>query len=445
MDKKTLYALVALAVAVGAAIYVKSQPQKGEVRGPRPRPIAAVKAGDVKEIEISQNAGKDKVVLKLDGKWRITAPAQHDADQSLAKTALEQLEKVEFADVVTEKTEKFGEFEVEGEKGCRVVAKDGAGKALFDAVVGKAAGGFTLVRPSGKNEVWQASGLFKNTYARDLKTWRDHTILEFQAADAEKIAVEMGGQKLALEKVPPADKNDKTADAKWKVVEASVKVDPLDDSVPNQLVQAMSTLRANDFADEAKAAEVGLAPPQAKATVTVKGQPLTLLVGSAKGDDSYGQVEGKAPIFLIQKFNLERIAVRPVNFRDKTLVKAKESDLVEVAISVGTDNVNLKHEGEAWKPAKGELDENKVKSVVTAFDSLQGSAFAEAAEVKAAFAKISGAITLKMRDRSQVTLKVGAVKGDSDYYVQRIGSPDVLLVKKYLVERFLKKEADLKK
>jgi hypothetical protein len=42
-----------------------------------------------------------------------------------------------------------------------------------------------------------------------------------------------------------------------------------------------------------------------------------------------------------------------------------------------------------------------------------------------------------------VTLKVGAATKDGDYYVQKLGAPDVYRVKKYAVERWLKKSADL--
>ena len=42
-----------------------------------------------------------------------------------------------------------------------------------------------------------------------------------------------------------------------------------------------------------------------------------------------------------------------------------------------------------------------------------------------------------------MTIKVGAATKDGDYYVQKVGSPDVYLVKKYAVDRWMKKTADL--
>ncbi len=44
-----------------------------------------------------------------------------------------------------------------------------------------------------------------------------------------------------------------------------------------------------------------------------------------------------------------------------------------------------------------------------------------------------------------MVLKVGLLKDGTDYYVQKQGSPDVLIVKKYLADRFLKKYSDVAK
>ncbi len=440
MEQKTLLALGALGAIALATFLTLRAPEKGQRVGPPPRPIAALKATDIKELELTSSNGKDHVVLKYDGnKWALTVPGNFPADQSMVKTAIDQLEKVSFGDIVTENAAKFGDLEVNAEKGAHVVAKDGASKVLFDAWMGKATAGFTMLRPAAKNEVWQAGALTKYTFARDAKGWRDHTVFEFGREDVTQLTVEAGGEKLRLEKIPPADKN---ADAKWKVAEGSVKVDPLDDSVANNLVQSLAGLRAADFDDTAKPADVGLAPPKSKVTATVKGQPVVLLVGHQKGDDSWVAVEGKPQIYLLQKYTVERLAVIPHNFRDKTIVKAKEADLTEISLTSGGETWVLNHEGTDWKSPKGELDPSKVRPLVSAFEEFKGESFAESKNN--GLTKPTGSVMLKLRDGGTMTLKVGAAK-DSDYFVQKVGSPEVLMVKKFQVDRFLKKFSDLSK
>jgi hypothetical protein len=444
MQQKTLIALGALVVIAVLAWVTLRAPEKGQRVGPPPRPIAAFKATDVKELEVSSNNGKDHTVMKwADAHWSLTAPSPFNADQQAAKTAVEQLEKIGFGDIVTENAAKFADLEVSDDKGAHVIARGDGGKVLFDAWLGKSGSGFTMLRPTGKNEVWQASGLFKYTYAKESKVWRDHMVVEVPKEDVTKLAVEGGGQKLALERIPPAEKN---GESKWKVLESSVKLDPLDDSAANGMIQTLSSLRAAEFDDTSKPADVGLAPPQLKITVTVKAQPVTILVGNRKGDDSWVQVEGRPQIYLLQKYLIEKLAVMPKNFRDKTITKVKDTDLTEVDVTVGTETLVLKHEGAAWKPAKGEVDDAKVKQLIGGFDNLQGNSFAESVDPKVTgLGKPTGTAVLHLRDKSVVTVKVGAVKDGLDYYVQRVGSPDVLMAKKFLVDRFLKKQSDLAK
>jgi hypothetical protein len=443
MQQKTLIALGALGALAIAAWLTLRAPEKGQRIGPPPRPIAAFKTVDVKELDLASNGGKDHVVLKYEGgAWRLTQPAPHAADQQLVKTAVEQLEKTTFADVVTENTEKFKDLEVSDDKGAHVIARGEGGKVLFDAWLGKSSSGFTMLRPAGKNEVWQAANLFKYTYAKDPKQWRDHTILDFSRDDVSRLEVAAGAQKLVLDRIPPPDK---TSEAKWKVVEASVKVDPLDDAAANGLTQTLATLKAAEFDDTSKPEDVGIAAPQVRITATVKGKPQTLLVGKQKGDDSWVALDGNAQLFLVQKYVLERLAIKPMNFRDKTLVKAKEADLTEVDVTVGADALVIKRDGDKWS-AKGNLDDAKVKGLVGSFDNVVGTGFAETADPKVTgLAKPTGTVVLKLRDKAQVQLKIGAVSNGTDYFVQKVGSPDILLVKKYAIDRFFKKPADLAK
>src|SRR5579883_1876775 len=104
MQQKTLIALGALLVIGILAFVTMRAPEKGEQVGPKPRPMAALKAADVKELDLTANNGKDQIVLKNEGgTWKIAAPpfATTLADQTLVKTAVEQLEKISFGDLVT--------------------------------------------------------------------------------------------------------------------------------------------------------------------------------------------------------------------------------------------------------------------------------------------------------------------------------------------------------
>ena len=117
-----------------------------------------------------------------------------------------------------------------------------------------------MVRPAGKDEVWQANDLSRYTFDKNAADWRDKSITTFTAADAENIEVtDKDGGKIVLKKTGAKV----GSDDKWEVVESSVKVDKLDNSAPVGIASALSTWKANDFADGVKLADAGLEPAAA--------------------------------------------------------------------------------------------------------------------------------------------------------------------------------------
>ena len=301
-----------------------------------------------------------------------------------------------------------------------------------------------MIRPAGKNDVWQATGFFGYMASREAKAWRDHVIFEFAATDGDKLTVDAGSSKLSLEKLTEKDTR---GEAKWKILEATGDApktsDALDGSQVNQAVQAFATLRCNDFTDDKKPADTGLAKPWLTLTAGAKGKSYTLLVGGSSGEDTWVKTADAPQIYAVKKFALERLAHRPIDYRDKTLVKAKETDLATVEVTNAGQTVSLEHVGEKWKGKN--VDETKAKLLVGGFENLQAASFSEEKEpAKTGLGKPTATATLRLKDKSTVALKIGALTKDNlEYYVQKVGSPDVMMVKKFAVERFLKKPADL--
>jgi hypothetical protein len=213
------------------------------------------------------------------------------------------------------------------------------------------------------------------------------------------------------------------------------------------VVQGLSNLHAGDFADDKKVEDVKGKGAQVAITVTAKGKPHTLWVGETKGEDIQVASSDAATVYTVKKYSLEQIAKKPIDYRDKTLVKAKEADIASVQITSGGETTTLTQGKEGkWTAAKGTVDETKVKPAVAGFESLSAASFADAKDAdKAGLKKPQGQAVLHLKNKSTVTLKVGAATKDGDYYVQKVGSPDVYLVKKWAVDRWMKKSADLLK
>ena len=460
MEKKTLLALVAAVVLGAGAFFALRAPERGQRKeGAQARPIAALKAADITQLELTNEKQEKTTLTKKPEGWRITSIGDQAADQGGVKTVVDALEKMSFADVVTEQKSRYGDLGVEDGRGQRVTVKGVAGATVADFYLGKAVGGFTMVRPFGKDEVWQASGFFPYMTNREARNWRDHLIFDLNAADIDKLTVEAGTNKVVFDKLASEPKEpgkdgdaakQPPAESHWKVAESTGDApkasDVLDINLINGAIQSLATLRAADFADGKKLEETGLDKPVGKLTVAGKKSG-ALLIGTTNGDDTFVKSEANAQIYTVKKYSLDRLNRRPADFRDKTLVKLKETDLAAIELAVGGESLTLTFDGSNWKGKGKPTDDGKTKIIAGSFENLVGSGFADEKDPakNGLGAKGVSTVTLSPKTKGPATvLKVGSLSKDgSEYYVQRVGSPDIVMLKKFQVDRFLKKAADL--
>ena len=456
MEKKTLYALIALLALGGLSIYVMRSPEKGDRVAERPRPLAEIKPGSIAQIELTQPKGADKVTLSKKGeKWQVTAPYDKPADQSAVKSIVEALEKMKWGDITTQQKDRHGDLEVSDDKAVHVVAKDSGGGLLADLYLGKVAGASTMVRLAGKDDVWQVADLFASNFKKEGKSWRDHTVFDLKAEEAEKLTLKGGGTQVKLERLPSQNGPDGKPqngifDAKWKMAEGDLKPGgELDNSLINRLVQGAAALRAGDFLDTGKPEELGLAagaPGQIEVQISFKdNKSVGLRIGQLKGDDYYAQAIDSGQIFTVKKYVLEAVAHIPQDLRDKALLSFKEDQLDQITVAQGADVLVLKRVDKAWKADKlADGDDAKAKTLAEGFDNLVGTGFiAPGSPELASLAKPRAVVTLKPKTGAQVVLNIGEVRGE-EVAVQKVGQEPMWL-KKFQVERILKKPAELAK
>lgn len=466
MEKKNLYALLALFALAGLAFYAMRTPDKGERIGDKPRAIAEIKSDKVATLEIAQPGGSDKVTLTKKGdKWHVTAPYDKPADGSAAKAAVEALEKIKWGDVTTQQKERHGELEVSDEKAVHVVAKEAGGAVLADLFLGKSAGSSTMVRVAGKDEVWQAGDLYTSTFKRDSKSWRDHVIFDQKADEAQKVTLGSAAGKVVLERQAAAGKDEKGAppslfDAKWKIAEGAIAtLKPgveLDHAMVNRIAQGVATLRAGEFLDAAKPAELGLAPGaagQLEVQVSFKdGKSVGVRIGSIKGEDYHVQALDSPQVFTVKKWSMESIAHVPADLGDKSLVSLKADQIDSITVVQGSDVLVVRAADKTWKADKlADADEGKLKSLAESFDSLSGAGFVAAGSPElSSLLKPRATVTLLRKGGAKagppIVLKIGDARGD-EVIVQKGAAPagEALWVKKAQLDRFLKKPAEVAK
>ena len=449
MNRKTMIAGLLFAGLVLATVLLLRSPEKGN----RPAagsasPIAKLAADGFDTLEVTKN--KVTTTIKKEGDtYKIVKPMAYPADKDAAKLAFESLTKMEFSNIVSDQKSRQSEFEL-GEDGLRVAIKKGD-KVLADLRIGKTTNQMTMIRVEGKDEVWSTTGIFKYQLDKDTTAWRDKSITSFDEKDAQTLRItSKSGGKIVLSKPAPRDAGPAP---EWEVVESSVKVEPFDKSVASGVVSQLATWKANDFADDAKPADTGLDAPELTVTMTLRnGKQQTALIGNKKGtDDFYVKSIDNPQVFLVKKYNLDRLNKRPIEFRDKTICNLKSDELTEVAVTHDKNSFTLAKQGSAWKatkPANFTADDSKVSTITGAFSDWKGQGFAEDNSPKATgLAKPSATIATKSSVKGHACLlKVGSETSDkSNYFVQVGSQPEIFTVPKWSVDRVLVKLDDLKK
>ncbi|HVT08725.1 MAG TPA: DUF4340 domain-containing protein [Polyangia bacterium] len=446
MNRKTLLALGAFVVLGIIAFVALRAPEKGERAADRARPIPALDAAQITTVDITK--GGVTSTLKKEGEnYRVVAPTPYAADASNAKGVWEGLGKMDVSDLVTDQAGKQAEFQVDDKEGIHVVAKHDA-QVLADVIVGKAVGAGTMVRLPGKNEIWQASGITRYTFDKPAADWRDKSISTFTAADVEKLNVAAkDGSKIALKKTGTKE----GSEDKWQVVESSVKIDKLDNATANGLVSALSSWKANDFADGVKLADAGLEPAALTITVGLKdNKSITVLLGGKKGDDEIYAKKSDAPqVFLVKKYNIDRVEKAPIEFRDKTLCNIDGADVTDISVSAGDKSYALVKSGADWKATKPKMDvdSSKVTPITNAFKDWKAASFAEDQSTKNNGLAKPKVISAKSKDKGAAAcvVKVGDESKDKLNYYVATTKGDVMLAPKWSVDRILVKPDDLKK
>jgi hypothetical protein len=456
MQKRTMVAFGVFAVLLVAVIGVSMRPEKGERRGEKPRPIAAMKAVELDRLEIESSKGKVKLG-KQGGSWKVVEPVAYPADSSAVQSALDKLEQLQFGDLVSSAPARHEELEVTTGKGVHVVAGKGSATSA-DFILGKSLSGFTMLRPAASQDVWQAVGSLRYLFEKEPKDWRNRDILALSRDDIESLEVVTPAGRVEVARVAPAAAAGKDSGAgppggaggdQWTLVKSEPTLADFDDSVPRDMVGSLTPLKANDFADGAKPEETGFATPSATLSVRLKGgKTAQVVVGQTKGDDYYVRSGDGNQVYLIRKYSAERLIRKPMDFRLKAMADVKADEVQRIEARSEGEIAVLVRDGKDWKaerPASLKPDSGKVSSLLSAFGRLTAQSIAgETSPQATGLDKPKGSVTLTLQSGSTVSVQIGALHNNNeDYYTKVSGKPDVFVLKKWSGDRFLKKPSDL--
>ena len=474
MEKRTWLALLAVLGLAGVAVLLFWAPQKGEKKGDRPRPVSAIRAADVVALDVTGADGK-AVSLKKEGGWRVVSPWNKPADQAAVDMAVQNLEKMQWRDVVSQSKDQHAELEVSDDKAVHVVAKNAAGQVVADLYLGKSTDLGTMVRPAGKQEVWRAADITRSVFQKQPKEWRNAHVFEEKAARATRVVLMGDDATVVLDREAAEDKNTGPTgadiyNAKWKVTAGGTDGLPkttvvaagrdIDHALVNRLVGALADLKADDFVDDAKPeqwAGMGFAAADKAFTQTDSAmvvrvffqgdKSIALRIGTGADGKTLAQATQDGPFFSLASHVLQSLQHVPRDvFSPKTLVDLKADDLSRVLVQQAGDKLVLERAGDAWKAAGvANSDEARIKAVADAFQNVVGEASVSVRDpALKALAASKETVTLVPKKGAAITLIIGPQR-DNRRVVQKKGSPDAWWVPSYVVDRMLKKPADLRR
>jgi len=451
---------IAFVACAGAAVVSVRRPALGV----NPSVSTPFHSGKIDTLEVTARGQRTTIRRRADGAW-VTAPVAYVADPGAATAAFDAIEKLEPNAIVTTRPRRYDELQVDPPHGLGVRALLGD-RVKLDLVIGKTLDDGTMVRlrqpGSAADPVWQVNGDLRALFDKVTAEWRDRSVTTFSPADAREIQVDTrDGERIVVRagdstSPGPAGGLPPTAGPrKWTLVQSTRDIPALDALVPNEMISTMSALKASDFADGMKPAAAGLEPPALAVTVTLtSGEKDILLIGGpAASDESYVKTTESPQIYRVKAFDIERLARRPVQFRNKLLCPLNDADIDEITVKNGADSfaVGRAPGTQSWRataPRGLRVDPARVAPLASAFRAWRAPDIAE--DRHPADVAGPGAITISgggSKGRCTVTAVVNpsAHQGDEDAYLAVAPpSTDVFALPRWMIDRVAVKLADVR-
>jgi len=350
---RVMIGLVALLVIGGGAIWaVRTRTGDSPVTSSSGTTIegfpSEIERDDISTIEITRPEEETVRLVRGEGGWRVAAPVDAVADQTSVDSALDKIAELELESVAARNSSHHEELEVDAAHGIHVVARNGD-EVLADLWIGASRSGNTAVRVEGEDAVGMVDGSIRFAFSRDLKDWRDRSILDLEADEVREVSwvgpngtFQFTRPLVAAAPPPPPAEGEAPAEptpteptpGDWTITNVSYVPTPEategDAGVPavapvtqttiagfqaskvRTMVSTLARLRAADFAAaDVTVAAAGFNDASPRVTLTTAdGQVSVLRLGGAvpeATDQFYAMHEGDETIFVVSRYHSVRI------------------------------------------------------------------------------------------------------------------------------------------
>lgn len=357
-EHKIYTALLVLA-ALGGGLYMTSQDKKKEAEkhsvsaASADLPAISVPKDDadkitkveVMTVDKDDKSKKTKVVLEKKGEdWMVTSPVSAKANGANIKSLLDNLKELKVKEQIDRTAGSYDQYDLTDDKAVHVIAYKGDAKAT-DLYFGKSGSRGQMARVGGKDGVFIAGGYSSYLYTREVKNWRETSILKFEDANAIGVEITNKNGLFSFSKngdkwsgsLTKRDKDGKLNDKpekEWK---------KFDEGKVKDMLRAYKGLAAEDFGDATKdKAGSGVdAADKEGGVVKVKlkdnAGDLVIRVGKIqKGTSRWAWKDGGDTLYAISSWSADWATAEPSKF-EKSDDKKKDDKPADPHAGMGDD------------------------------------------------------------------------------------------------------------
>jgi LysM repeat protein len=292
MNKSTIV-LVSLLLVLGAVTYFLLPSQKEHESSYEPVDVnVKVDSASIVKIQIDQKA-KSVAMENVGGKWMITSPIRYAADQAAIRQLLGGLSKFKVGSLISSNPEKQNLFQVDS-SGTKLLITDRSNKSV-SIIVGKMGPSFSEVyfRVPSSKDVYLGEGLDTWTINKEVKEWRDKSILSAPAEAVKELTYTLANKEVQFQ-------HDTSG---WK---SGGK--PVDAGTVTPALNQLANLHADDFIDTLMKIETH---PTSVRVRAAEDATLNLYPSTPDSAKYFVQVAGSPQLFVISKWTAQQI-LKPV-------------------------------------------------------------------------------------------------------------------------------------
>jgi hypothetical protein len=267
-------------------------------------PLLQADSASVTAMEIITSADTTELKKEGDG-WKLISSKVYPANAANVGRALQRFSQMTKKAIVTDKPERYGEFEVDSDRGVLVnVTSNGKTESLF---LGKA--GPTMqtsyARLEGEKEVWEVGGNHASAFRRPPADWRDKTITALAMDSVAHVTITHDGLTLDFQK----------QDSIWKATENGSAF-PASKPQVERVTRMLSRMNTVEFADSLT--NETFANPKAEVhAVMMNGETIDLLFVPRDDKQYYVRRSGAQSDYVLYNSTVDVFLKKKDDFLEK--------------------------------------------------------------------------------------------------------------------------------